>query len=159
MLSRLIVMRLPVNIRNMSNLPDSTYPQVTLALRLLRQRFNLCDASLPVIKRKTGRVFKNLFKLYLLDIRQAIMNSEWDFATKRLLPETGDFLKSFIKVQLMERAGYFYSKERLNLITFTQAWREYTNSVPDRLYLIIIYIVNITPKFIAKNYRYSKFLE
>ena len=151
MLSRLVVKRIPLNLERLKKLPVSTYPQITLALSLLQTRFDLCESSLQIINRKTGRVTNNLFKLYLIDIRQAIKNSQWQEATNRLLPSMRLFLKSFIKVQLMERAGYFYSKERITLSNLKLAWKEYENPIPERMYLILIFLISLIPRPIAKS--------
>ena len=114
-ISKLVVMKMPLDIEAFRRCSPTIFPQVTLCLAALRSRFVLSVRRKVVVERNPGHRVRNFFELYCLGIRDAIKNAGWTDAERLLLPATEQSLPQFLKLQVLERCGHYDSREGMPL--------------------------------------------
>ncbi len=146
MLARLILKKDEIDLANIKSLPDTVFPQVTLALEILKNKFLFVINNSVIINRDPGVFLNNFFDLYLLGVRRAIRYSSWSDAEKVLLPIMENNLHDFVRLQKEERLGYYHSRKGLPLSTWLEGWKVYASNWRNRCELILILIYSIIPR-------------
>jgi hypothetical protein len=131
-----------------NNIPNSVFPQITLSIMLLRNKFEIKHFDSIIISRNTGYISNNFFKLYCLGPRLAIKNSDDIQFINVLLPETEKSINEFFSLQFQERIGYFISKTPISINLLFQSLKEF-EKVILKLKLIFIYLCSKMPRSIA----------
>lgn len=135
-----------INLDYLQNLKPTIFPQITLALKILKYDFILAVSDTKILLRQPGYVSKNFFELYCINPRLAIKNAQLSPKNEsKLLRHTEQSLREFVKLQFLEKIGYFYSKSGLPLATFLKGWKEFTG-LNNKLYVLLIYVISLQPK-------------
>jgi glycosyltransferase involved in cell wall biosynthesis len=151
MISTLVLKKYNFDMSYLKALTPTIFPQITLSLLMLQREFCLIASSQPIVFREPGFVTKNFFELYCLMPRSAIKNAAWKSEEKKLLNFASKSLKQFIRLQLMERIGYYKSKSGLPWGSVKSAINEFGFS-PINLPLILgIFLISKMPRQLATN--------
>lgn len=155
MISALVLKKEDIDIASLRKMQPSVFPQLTLALLLLKKNFTLISSDTPLVQREPGYVTKNFFELYCLLPRVAIRHADWVENEHKLLKYTEKNIFAFIKLQFLERVGYFKSKESIDLGRMVDAIIDFNFRPSVSAAIIAIYIISKMPNRIARIVFYS----
>lgn len=134
------------NLEYLLDLEPTIFPQITLALEILKHDFIFAVSSTKILLRQPGYVTKNFFELYCINPRLAIKYARIDLTDEnKLLQHTEQSLREFVKLQILEKVGYFSSKNGLPLATFLKGWKEF-QGLQNKFYILAIYLISLQPK-------------
>lgn len=151
MISTLVLKKMNLDINYLKSLTPTIFPQITLSLKILQKEFYFIASSQVIVFREPGYVANNFFELYCLMPRFAIKNAVWRSEEKKLLDFASKSLTQFLKLQLMERIGYYKSKSGLPWRSVKSAMNEFYYS-PIKLPLIFaIFIISKLPRSFASG--------
>lgn len=155
MLARLILKKEEIDLRSIMSLPGTVFPQVTLALEVLKKRFSFMVRNSVIITRNPGFIFNNFFDLYLLGVRRAIRYSSWEEAEGILIPAMEGNLNDFVRLEIEERLGCYHSRKGLPFGSWVEGWKEYGSNWRSRSKLLLILFISIIP---PKLFRFSFYI-
>lgn len=128
------------------------FPQMTLALLLLKRNLQLAHRDVVTVKRIVGRVTNDFFQLYCLDLLEAVRQSDWPEVECRLIAHFGGHsLRAFVRLQLLERVGRFQSRRGLPWATWKRGWRELGWNFTNCVLLIVILVTSRVPRRVARG--------
>jgi len=161
MISTLVVKKTSIDLDYFKSLEPTIFPQVTLSLMILKKDFCLVAHDMNLLWREAGYITGNFFELYCLKPRFAIKNANYNLDdTNRLLKHTENSLREFIKLSVLERIGYYKSKQGFPISSFKRGFQEYKGSIKNLFLLLIIFLVSRSPRILIMGTVYiAKFLK
>lgn len=150
MISTLILKKTALDMTPLYLLPPTVFPQITLALLLLKEAFGLALIPKIVIQRSPGNVCGNFFELYCLKPRTAIRHAAWPRYEAQLLRVTEKSLREFVRLEFFERVGKYVSKQGLPFTSLLAAFRDYRRSPVNICCLLAIGALSLVPVVVAR---------
>ena len=138
-----------MDIKHLKSLSHTIYPQISLALTILKTEFKLVSNDMNILYRKPGYITNNFFELYCINPRIAIRNGSFSLDVERKLLNYYDkSLYDYLKLSVLERIGFYKSREGFPFKSFKKGIIEYKHNFFCIFLVIIISIVSITPKYL-----------
>lgn len=151
-ISALVLRKYELDTIALARARPNVFPQVTIAVRLLRIRYHLAQRAHAVVRRNVGLVSHNFFQLYCLDLQEAIRQAQWPQIESCLLNHFGEEnLRQFVKLQFLERVGLYRSKCGLPWLTWCSGWRDLGRDSSARARLLAILALSLVPSTLARG--------
>jgi glycosyltransferase involved in cell wall biosynthesis len=161
MISTIVVKKIDIDMACLKSLKPTIFPQITLCLRILQNEFCLIAHDMNLLFRETGYITHNFFELYCLKPREAVKNANYNSEIEnQLLKHTEKSIKEFVKLSVLEKIGFYKSKEGLPYKSFKKGIKEYNSNISNLFLLNIIFLISKTPKSVILSIVYiGKFIE
>lgn len=160
MISTLVVKKnSKIDLIELKGLAPTTFPQLTLALKLMEFEFKYLASNKRIVIRRPGYHTKNFFKLYCIQPRLAIRNAnQLSDVEVGLLRKTRENLRAFVYLSILERQGHYSSSVPIESKDLVAAWGEYNFSLAALFYISLIGITRITPLILLRIVLFCRFM-
>lgn len=147
MISALVLKKDNLDINYLKSCSPTIFPQITLALAILKNNFRFIACEASIVWREPGYITSNFFELYCINPRLAIKNAHMDqIIEKNLLKFTEKSLRDYVKLSILERIGYYHSKVGFPLRTLMLGFKEYKMNLLNIAIMVLCYMISKAPK-------------